>query len=988
MRNTNKLLSAVLALLLTAGSSTLAFAKDFTDVDDTSYGKTEIDMLSDIGVIQGVNDKEFAPDDYVTREQMAALLFRLMLNKNDAGRTNTTTFTDLYEPYYNGFISWANASGYILGTSAVTFEPIRGITFQDAMAMLVRALGQETDTMNTGYPWSYINAGLKLGLDRGLEDVAYDQTLTRAETAVLLYNALTSEYLVGKTTANGHTYYESTSLIEEVFGYQMADAVLTATNTYTTGNNTVVKNGYVSLTCIDNDGKTFTMTVPYADMKLDEESNTKLGQSFRIIYQKNGNSYNVLSTVEMSHTEDFLTATIAKDEKTVTIGEEKYTLVDEYSDILSTNNNELILYAYDDNGTLEQIETIEELKPLLGFYRITLIYEAGEETARRGILRGFEFGKLTIDKDGKINVAGELTEDKLTGGYTNPDKAESGDYVLYYFNENTKELEVAARLDIHSDTVRRITMTTVKLGENTYDLGNETAGITADSIREQLTLGNTVHAVIWQDSVIAIHEGITKTEGSQYLVALSDAYRIYENGAFRYVTTVSIDGENQNVYVKDGSAKEGQVYRYTVSAGTYTLIAPKTEDGLILTGKDAFIQQDKDLHEIAYQIDSAEDTTIALNSRNYFTLEPGKATPVTSIKGLHNVSFVTDENTLIVVQNGSDITTRKGTYNSTIQVNDGASITAVFQNEIGSVETLRYLYISDGKLGNYDVNAEYVRILANTGSVLENDKAYTEYTVYNFDKNTIETRLSESASLEVGEDYRTGKDNCITTEKATHVLSGFVSGYTGVTVTIDGTTYPVADDAQLLTISDKHEITKVYLSDLYMHHVEFVVERGEVTRILLGDTATFTAEGSGNEIRITPDFDIRNFDVASLTLTSMKKDDTAVVTKDFSLSFSETGEILITAKENFAAGHYTLTFTLGRSRYTVSLTIEEQQTPEEPDAPETPETPDVPETPETPEQPDVPETPDQPENPDQPETPDTPETPETPEEPETPSEDQ
>lgn len=963
MKNTNKLLSAVMALLLTAGTGTLAFAKDFHDVDDTSYGKTEIDMLSDIGVIQGVNDKEFAPDDYVTREQMAALLFRLMLNKDDAGRTNTTKFTDLYEPYYNGFISWANASGYILGTSAVTFEPTGGITFQDAMAMLVRALGQETDNMNAGYPWSYINAGLKLGLDRGLEDVAYDKTLTRAQTAVLLYNALTSEYLVGKTTANGHTYYESTSLIEEVFGYQLADAVLTANNTYATGTGTVVKNGYVTLSCTDNDGKTFSMTVPYADMKLDGDSTAKLGQSFRIIFQKNGNSYSVLSAVEMSHTEDFMTAEISKDEKTVTIGEEKYTLVDEYSDILSTNNNELILYAYDDNGTLEQIETIEELKPLLGFYRITLIYDAGEETARRGILRGFAFGSLQIDKEGKINLANGLTAEKLTGGYSNPDKAASGDYVLYYFNSDTKELEIAARLSIHSGTVRRITTDSVKLGEKTYALGNAAAGISADSIREQLTLGSMTHAVLWQDRVIAIHEGTTKSEGSTYLVALSDAHRIYENGAFRYVTTVSIDGETQNVYVRDGSAKAGQVYRYTVSADTYHLIAPKTEDGLILTGKDAFIQQDKELHEIAYQIDKAEDTTIALNSRNYFTLEPGKSTPVTSIKGLHSVSFVTDKDTLIVVQQGNDITTRKGTYNSTIQVNDGATITAVFRNEIGSVETLRYLYISDGKLGNYDVNAEYVRILANTGAVLENGKAYTEYTVYNFDKNTIETRLSESASLEIGEDYRTGKDNCITAEKATHILSGFVSGYTGATVTVDGTTYPVADQAQLITITDKHEIQKVYRSDLYMHHVEFVVERGEVTRILLGKEAAFTAVGNGNEIRIIPDFAIHHFDVATLKLTGMTKDDAAVATADLSLSFTADGEILITAKDAFAPGHYTLTFNLGSSRYAVSLTIEQPETDApETDAPETPTEPDAPETPDQPAQPENPEAPDNGEN--------------------------
>ena len=97
-----------------------------------------------------------------------------MLGRDDAGRVNTTGFTDLYEPYYHGAISWANAAGYLRGTSKTTFEPRKGITKQDAMTMLVRALGQDSDKMNDNYPWSYINAAIKLGLDRGLENVDYE----------------------------------------------------------------------------------------------------------------------------------------------------------------------------------------------------------------------------------------------------------------------------------------------------------------------------------------------------------------------------------------------------------------------------------------------------------------------------------------------------------------------------------------------------------------------------------------------------------------------------------------------------------------------------------------------------------------------------------------------------------------------------------------------------------------------------------------------
>ena len=934
MRSMNRTLSSILAALMIAGSGTAVFAKDFSDVDDMSFAGTEIDMLSDIGVIKGTGENEFSPEDKVTREQMAVFLFRLMLNKEEAGRNNTTQFTDLYEPYYNGAISWANASGYILGTSKNTFDPTGGITLQDGMAMLVRALGQEKTGMNDNYPWSYINAGIKLGLDRGLEDLKYDQTMTRAQTAVLLYNALTSEYLVGKTTVNGNIYYESTSLIEEVFGYDMAEAVLVSTNTYTTGGNTVVKNGYVSLSCTDGEGKNFTMTVPYADMHLSGEANDRLGESFRIIFRKNGNTYSILSAVEMSKTEDFTKVTLTDNETTVTIGENKYTLVDEYSDALSTNNNELILYAYDDNGTLEQIETIGELKNLLGFYRITLIRDADEEIARRAVLRGFEFGRLEVAADGKINLAGGLIGDKLTGGFANPHEAKSGDYVLYYFNGSTKELEIGAVLEIVSGTVRRITANTVKIGDSTYSLGNAAAGISAGSILDQLTIGKNTHAVIWQGAVIAIHEGTVQSDRSEYLVALSDAHRIYENGSFRYVVTVSVDGETMNVYVKDGSAREGQVYRYTVFGDTYTLIAPETEDNLILSGADAFIQNDKNLNEMAYILQKADGTTIALNSRNYFTLEPGKASPITSVKGMHSVSFVTDENTMIVVNNGGKITTRKGTYNSTIQVNDGAYVTAVFSNETGSVETLQYLYISDGRLGNYDVNAEYVRILDINGTVLEDGKAYIEYTVYNFDKNAVETRLSESAGLKVGEDYRTGTDGCITGEKAEHISSGFITGFTASTVTIDGTTHTLADDVKIISIDKDHKIASVNLGNLYMHHAEYITDKGEVILILAGSAPVFTASGEGKEIEVTPDFDITNFDVTTLAVKGLKNGEEAMDIANLRASFTGNGSILVESENAFEAGEYTMVFTLGGSQYTVSLTIAQAEQPEAPESPE------------------------------------------------------
>ena len=635
-----KFLSTVLAALMIAGSATMTFAKTYDDVKEDNKAATEISILSDIGVIKGTSENEYSPDNPVTREQMATLLFRLMLGRDDAGRENTTGFTDLYEPYYNGAISWANAAGYILGTSKTTFNPTGGITKQDAMTMLVRALGQESDQMNAGYPWSYINMAVRLGLDRGLEDVAYTATLTRAETAKILYNAMTSELLVTKTAQNGSKYAESTSIIEEVFGYSMTDAVLTATNHYAIEGETVVKNGYVALT--SEDGK--VMTVDAKGMHLDGEADEHLGEAFRVITKEENGRREALSAVPMTEKEEFDTAKI--DKNRVKIGDQNYTLVKDYSDALATNENELKLYAYDEDGVLEQIGSVDELKPLLGFYKITMMRGEGEETAKRAILTPYKLGQLDVAADGKVNLA----DNRDDADVKNPDSAISGDYVLYYYNKSANELRIAEILEISAGSVRRLTATTAKIGDETYDLGNETAGIGAQAIHDKLALGSNATVVLHHNAIVGVIEGTVYTASSRYLAAVSDAYRIFENGEFRYIMT---DGEQKNIYVNDGAAKKGEVYRYTEQDGVYTLIAPETEDGRIVTGRREFVQKNGGLDEIALIIREAKNSEIALAGKNTYVLKAGDAEAQSSAADLKEIEFIcTDDSVIAVNVNG------------------------------------------------------------------------------------------------------------------------------------------------------------------------------------------------------------------------------------------------------------------------------------------------------------------------------------------------
>lgn len=825
MKSYKKIISTLLAAAIVAGSASLTFAKSYNDVKEDDSHSAEISILSDLGVIVGTSENEFSPDANVTREQMATLLFRLMLGRDDAGRVNTTNFTDLYEPYYNGAISWAAAAGYIKGVSNDRFNPTGGITKQDAMTMLVRALGQSNDNMNSGYPWSYINVAARLGLDKGLEDVAYTQVLTRAQTAQIIYNALVSDYVVTKNQ-NGAIVNVTTTIIENVFGYTVAEAQLVATNDYAMMGETVVKNGYVTMLANDG-GKEFMMTIPADSLHMDGEANENLGRSFKVIYRADGGKYAVLSSVKTTDVETHESAAVNKN-GTVTIGDKVFTLVEKLSDELLTNNNELMLYNVKTDGKVELVTDPAELDKMLGFFKIELMNDDGN--INMGIIKTYSLGTFMIDKKGNVNLAGGKNEDDIN--MTMPEGIKNGDVVLYRYNDSARELEISEVLEAVSGTVLRISGNSAMIGEKTYNLGNERAGISADIVKQSLKLGQDVTVLVHDGAVITVVEGKSEIESGKYMISLTDAHLVYENGAFRYVMSAYVDGKTVNVYVNNGNAKAGNVYRYTEKDGVVSLVSPVIVDNNIVSGAGQFIQSDD---EIAFIVNNADNTKIEFKDNTSYVISAGNAAGASSNEA-ENIQFVCDENTVIIVNDGGVMKQIVGKYASTIKINDGAAVVAVMKNEVGNVETLRYLYVSNGSLGNYAPSAETVRILAKNGMVFSDGKSYTEYTVYNFSNNSVKVMISRNDDLAVGSDYRIGNDGTVTSDAAEALNTGKVNGYTAGTITIDETTYSVGEDIEIVIISEDGKISGTNVAGVYDKTVEYVHVNGAVTFILVDET--------------------------------------------------------------------------------------------------------------------------------------------------------
>ena len=926
MGNLKKFMSGSLAALLLVGMmATGISAKSYADVGADDEYAEQIGILSDIGVIKGTGEDEFSPEENVTREQMALLLFRLMIGKDTAGSINTTAFTDLYDDTYSGAISWANASGYIVGTSDTTFEPTAGITLQDAMTMLVRALGHSSAQMNNGYPWTYIDAAVKLGLDDGLENIRYTKELTRAEVAGLLYNALTAEYLIPKTAGNGMTFYESTTIIERVFNYEIDESVIVATNNYAIeGLDTVTKDGYVTIK-----GEDGLLTVKFAELGLSGTADECLGKNVRVVYKVDEKTklVNVLGCTELGRETTPETITVGKDNAYIEIEGVRYQVVKELSDALSTNANELLVYAYSNSGRLNQITTNAALSELLGAYDAKLCFDSkNSETADRLIIKSFSFGQYKVN-GGKVNLAGNLKESDLT--ITNPDKAESGDYVLYYFNEGNKALELAAVLPVSdSALVTRLTDTTATIGGVKYTLGNDKLGISAESVKAQLAVGEKVRVVTLNGAILTVDSSSTSVFApSQYLIAESATTPVFVGGKFGYVMEANIDGVTETIFVTNQTVEAGKVYRYTTDAsGSYTLIPYTVSGGVINSGDTEFVQSNSQNDEIAFIIENTSGSSIIKGS-SYYTLSKGNADAVSSNgRDVSAINFVTDSNTVIVVKNGGTYSVVKGTYGSTIRVNDGAYVAAVFSNEIGSVETLRYLYISDGSLGSVDSTASSVKILANNGRELIDGRVFTIYTALDLSTGKIDSMMSLDPSLTIGRNYLTRVDGLISSDFA-DVISGVVTGYTGTTVTIDGETYAIASGAKIYRLNSDNTVTDIKLSDAYMSNVELVIANNSVKSVIVLGAASFTASYEDGVITVAAKDNLSGINYAELAkltfIDAENETETELSLSGFASEFSEDNGFVmtVTCADALAAGVYNLSFLLDGNAFTVSFIV-------------------------------------------------------------------
>lgn len=114
----------------------------FTDVAAGQYYADAVAWAAQNGIVSGTSATTFSPDGVITREQMAAILYRYAQYKgyDVTAKADLSVFTDAAQvsTYATDAMAWANASGLISGTSATTLSPAGSATRAQVATILMR----------------------------------------------------------------------------------------------------------------------------------------------------------------------------------------------------------------------------------------------------------------------------------------------------------------------------------------------------------------------------------------------------------------------------------------------------------------------------------------------------------------------------------------------------------------------------------------------------------------------------------------------------------------------------------------------------------------------------------------------------------------------------------------------------------------------------------------------------------------------------------
>ncbi len=845
-----KFLSLVLALVMTMSLVTVsAGAKDFSDDDSITYQEA-VDVISEIGVVDGYPGGDFKPTDVLTRGAAAKIICNLILGPTTASALSASSAPFKDVPVSNtfaGYITYCAQEKIINGYSDGTFRPTATLSGNAFMKMLLGALGYDSSVERyTGPNWSVavIKQAAGIGLDDGNDEFVGSKAVTREEAALYAFNMLQATMVEydAKTSVdiNGATVTIAGDKAKEI-------------------ENTSRTDGY-----IDDDNKMQFAERYFTDLRLTTDTTDDFGRPANTWRFKGVEVGTFAKTADATYTADVKLGQIYSDLGMSDKDEAAPVFVDgveaaEAAKVSKGNDLKVSELKFTNspaancnvgNGTLIEAYLDENTNDVTIVAINTYVAEVNKVVAE------------TNSKEAYITLSELAAENGATSGLRANDEFETtgfeNDQIVLFTYANNEIQSVKAAESAEGTLTRKVSGKSINLGETKYDFSKMYSVDGGES-----SLGIDSEYVVYLDAngyAIYVEETEYNIADYAYLRALQGSSSAFGSDKAALIT---YDGKMKTVDTKED---------YTSDFSRYT-----TEKQIGSTGSEIVLVKEASNGEYRLKDLDTKNPSISKNEDS-FELRNGvarinlTATGVSG-SGTQGTDYIyADSKTVFVVgtyDSNASQTWQNATYRAYTGINNAPTIvddndSTAATNAIGmsyycrnnGVATIVYLSVDKADYrvtgGNNDViffafesgskkiedsdNEYYTYNAVVDGKIVEGVKVDASVKINNvtsngsFSSNVVFTGADYDDGVITGLD-RLGNSGTVTGINKVNnenVVLGYGSG--------SESTYVVADDAKIFFIDDDGTITEGAVSNIRRSDVDvvtYVLEDGQISYLFI-----------------------------------------------------------------------------------------------------------------------------------------------------------
>ena len=586
-----KFLSLVLALVMTMSLVTVsAGAKDFSDDDSITYQEA-VDVISEIGVVDGYTGGDFKPTDVLTRGAAAKIICNLILGPTTASALSASSAPFKDVPVSNtfaGYITYCAQEGIINGYSDGTFRPTATLSGNAFMKMLLGALGYDSSVEGyTGPNWSVavIKQAAGIGLDDGNDEFVGSKAVTREEAALYAFNMLQATMVEydAKTSVdiNGATVTIAGDKAKEV-------------------ENTSRTDGY-----IDDDNKMQFAERYFTDLRLTTDTTDDFGRPANTWRFKGVEVGTFAKTADATYTADVKLGQIYSDLGMSDKDEAAPVFVDgveasESAKVSKGNDLKVSELKFTNspaancnvgNGTLVEAYLDEDTNDVTIVAINTYVAEVNKVVAE------------TNSKDAYITLSELAAENGASSGLRANDEFETtgfeNDQIVLFTYANNEIQSVKAAESAEGTLTRKVSGKSINLGETKYDFskmysvdgGESSLGIDSEYV---VYLDANGYAIYVEETEynIADYAYLRQLQGSSSAFGSDKAALITYDGKMKTADTKDDYTSDFSNYSRDevqiGSNNSEIVLVKETSNGEYRLKDLDTKNPQIAAAKDSF----------------------------------------------------------------------------------------------------------------------------------------------------------------------------------------------------------------------------------------------------------------------------------------------------------------------------------------------------------------------------------------------------------------